>query len=38
VRGPAPVWEPYVPRSASTSPTPTTPGGTQGMSGMGMAL
>jgi len=37
VRGPAPVWEPYVPKSASTSPTPTTPGGTQGMSGMGMA-
>jgi len=38
VRGLAPVWEPYVPRSASTSPTPTTPGGTQGMGGMGMAL
>jgi len=38
VRGPAPVWEPYVPRSASISPTPTTPGGMQGMSGMGMAL
>jgi len=38
VRGPTPVWEPYVPRSASTSPTPTTPGVMQGMSGMGMAL
>ena len=38
VRGPAPVWEPYVPRSASISPMPTTPGVMQGMSGMGMAL